>query len=121
MYSRFNKPKSRFDGFKVFQSLVILFIVLVFVSIVGSWFVNTPGQTEGRATNHMNEWVQTNVKEPIKRSSCAHDSDGDGYASCTVATQSGEKIFLQCPSGFTTVALGASNCKEVEGNLKLSR
>jgi type II secretory pathway pseudopilin PulG len=105
-------------------ALIEVFVAVVFVGIVGSLifvrFLNTPGQTEERATEHAQAWVKSQHITP-KRMSCAHDSDGDGYGSCTVVTDTDEKNYLQCPAGYGNTLMGATSCKEVELTIQSNR
>jgi hypothetical protein len=66
----------------------------------------------------MNLFISNNHLQ-VKRKSCAGDSDGDGYGSCTVVTTEGEKIFLQCPSDFLGNLSGGTGCKETTGVVKV--
>jgi hypothetical protein len=81
--------------------------------------IDLPGKTEARATKNAKRWVaKSNLS--AKRLSCAYDSDRDGYGSCTLVTTANERIFLQCPSGWFINLTGATGCKEIESNLKIT-
>jgi hypothetical protein len=112
-------------------TLIELGITLVFI-LVGTLFVggigwnflfNRPGQTEARATEAMKGFIATNNVTGVQRSSCAHDSDNDGLASCTVVTMppngSENRINLQCPASLGNVMMGATSCKEIEFTMSL--
>ena len=96
-------------------------IGLIFLSVLAllilNLFVNNAGATERRASESAAGWVSKNNVE-TQRLSCAHDSDGDGYGSCTAVTKTGDKIYLQCVAGFWQGFWGASGCKEVETTLQ---
>jgi hypothetical protein len=109
-----------FYRFGIAEILVTLFLAAFFVLMAASWVLNLPGFTEARAKETAAAWVQTNSIQP-KRTSCAHDSDGDGYGSCTVVTQTDEKVYLQCVAGFWQGLFGASGCKEVETTIKFNQ
>lgn len=102
------------------EALIVLAIVLILSMVVGGAFLNTPGQTEERSLENAKAWVQSQ-NLTAKRLSCAHDSDGDGYASCTLVTQEDEKIYLQCPAGFMQEVMGAKSCKEIEMTIQSTR
>jgi hypothetical protein len=98
---------------------VIAFIMLIFVSLGGAIYQSTPGKTLARTEANVTEWVSKHGIQ-VQRLSCAHDSDSDGYGSCTIVTTSGEKIFLQCVGGWLTSAFGGRGCKEVDTLIKLN-
>jgi len=81
------------------------------------------GATENRAYEagelfiSKNQIVMTDGTER-GRMTCAGDSDGDGYGSCTIVTLAGEKIYLQCPTDWIAVNFwNAASCKEIEAAL----
>lgn len=89
------------------------FAVIAAIILMGL-FANNRAFTESRATDAAKLFAQQNDIE-VKRLSCAGDSDGDGYGSCTLVSKDNEKINLQCPTGFmSTKVLGATGCKEVD-------
>lgn len=106
-------------AFALIEVMIVLCIFGIFVSILAAAFMNNPGATEERAKESAHGWLTSNNIAP-KRFSCAHDSDGDGYGSCTVVTQTDEKIYLQCVSGWFQKLTGASSCKEVDTLIKIS-
>jgi hypothetical protein len=93
-----------------------------------SMFWWSPEKQQDKAVENMNGWMAANniTVDQIKRANCAHDSDGDGWATCTVVTkpsgeEQGEHISLQCVTGWLKDKMGASGCKEVDGNFKTTR
>ena len=115
-----NKFYSR--GASLIEGLIALAIVALFLfftaSAIISTILNSAGSTERRAFEAARHWMaQNNIT--ATRMSCAHDSDGDGYGSCTVVPPGGEKIYLQCVAGFWQGFWGARGCKEVETTMKL--
>jgi hypothetical protein len=117
------KSPSRFPRFgliEVFIGLVIPGIFLVVIlSIFGNLIFNRPGKTEERATVAAQHFVMVNKIETT-RLSCAYDADNDGYGSCTAVTPAGEKLYLQCPASWGNTMMGATNCKEVTSNDKIT-
>ena len=97
-------------------------IFLAFAGIVASlgmnMFANNPGQTEARSVIAAENWAKKSGVTP-QRSNCAPDADGDGYGSCTVVTQSGEKVYLQCAASWWNHFTGSKGCKEVETNIRI--
>ena len=108
------------QGFTLIELMIVLAIAGILFAVVAGAILNNPGKTEQRATENANRWAAAQHIEH-KRLSCAHDSDGDGYGSCTIVTTDGEKIQLQCASGFVQDATGASGCKEIDGNVKVNQ
>ena len=102
------------NGFSLIELIIsVIFVIILSMGIFG-FFANNKGATEERAYEAMDSFIIKNGIE-TKRKSCAGDSDGDGYASCTVVATDGEKIHLQCPSNWgDTTVWGASGCKEVD-------
>jgi prepilin-type N-terminal cleavage/methylation domain-containing protein len=99
-------------GFTFIELLIGLAIIGIVLSIVAIPFINPPGKTEASAYEAADQFIAANSLQ-VKRKTCAHDSDGDGQASCTIALNDGEKIFLSCPVGILNTAFGAKSCKEV--------
>ena len=99
-------------GFTI-ELLVVGVIVLLIGDMVASASINSPTATRDRAAQSMHQWVNENNLQTT-RASCAPDSDMDGYASCSLVTDKGEKIFLQCTSG---AYFNADTCKEVDGGV----
>ena len=109
------------SGYTVIEVLVCCVMASIFLTIIMSVFVNNRGSTEERALVAAKQFALDNNIE-VKRVTCAGDSDADGYGSCSMLTESGEKIMLQCPSSFTDVKLfGAKGCKEVFFNLNMQQ
>jgi len=107
-------------GFTLFELLIVVVIISIIASVTLGIFVNNRGATEKRAKELAINFLQEN-EIAYKRVSCAGDSDDDGYGSCTVVTEEGEKIYLQCPCDFVSVNFwGAKSCKEIETNIKIS-
>ena len=92
----------------------MLFIppVLLVVGLLVWAYFNTPAASETRANTSMEVYIEKTKVVPL-RQSCSWDSDGDGYASCTIATGA-EVIQLQCSAGFlgTLPVIGSKSCKE---------
>ncbi len=106
-------------GISLIEIMIVMAILGILLTIVISTTINSPGVTENRATTNADKWIsETGIT--IKRKSYSHDSDGDGYGSCTVVTQEGEKIYLQCVSGWFQEFTGASGCKEVDTLIKFN-
>lgn len=96
------------------ELLSMLFIVCLASIALASMFVNNMGATEKRTKEAALAFMSDNDLTK-KRLTCSGDSDGDGYGSCTLVTTEGEKIQLQCVSGFMATKLwGATGCKEVD-------
>lgn len=103
-------------GFTLLEVMIVLAIVGIFSLVIAGAVLNNPGATQERATANMQAWAASQGIQP-KRASCAHDSDGDGFGSCTVVDQAGEKIHLQCSAGFVGGLTGANSCKETDARL----
>lgn len=88
-------------------SLVCIIGVTIFVHVI-----NNRNFTEQRARENAQKFITDN-NITSKRMTCAGDSDGDGYGTCTIVTSTNEKIQLACPSDFVDVRIfGAQGCKE---------
>lgn len=118
----FHMRYSPHRGFTLIELVVFIFIVgTVLALLAGGLIVDRPSQTQARANDNLKIWLNENSISNTKRASCAHDSDGDGWASCLVVVDDGEeRIPLQCIGGFWQGVLGASGCKEVDGNFKVN-
>ena len=70
----------------------------------------------------MRAWVAESGVTSVQRSSCTHDNDGDGYASCTVVQTNGATIELQCTANFSSIVpfYGVQTCKEINGQFKIT-
>jgi prepilin-type N-terminal cleavage/methylation domain-containing protein len=108
------------NGFTLIEAFIVVAIVGILAAIVGGAVLNNPGETESRATENAKRWA-SNQGVQTRRLSCAHDSDMDGYGSCTIVTNDGERINLQCASGFYQQATGSSGCKEIDGQFKMNQ
>lgn len=110
-------------GFTLVELIIVIGIVsIVLALLTGGLLVDRPSQTQARANENLQLWLKENNIHRTKRAGCAHDSDGDGWASCTVVVDDGEeRISLQCIGGFWKSVMGASSCKEVDGNYKVNR
>tara|TARA_R110000851_G_scaffold102450_2_gene219014 strand:- start:20 stop:346 length:327 start_codon:yes stop_codon:yes gene_type:complete len=87
--------------------------IFFFVGAIALSFVNNMAFTETRAQENVSKFIIENSLE-VTRKTCAGDSDGDGYGTCVVALEGGERIKLNCPvDWFTVSVLGADGCKEV--------
>ena len=115
-------------GFILIEAMVVLAFSLVIgvlvVTIFSNLLFNRPGQTEARATQAAQQYMDK-TKIAVARLNCAYDSDGDGYGSCTVVTKASEgvpseKIYLQCPARFVNTLMGATSCKEVEFTMQMN-
>lgn len=106
-------------GYTLDELMVIVAISLIFVSIVAGAMLNNMGATERRALTSAEHFLLENNIQ-VKRMTCAGDSDGDGYSTCSVVTASGEKIMLQCPVDYFDVNwFGAKQCKELYYNVNM--
>lgn len=116
-----NLYRSRNSALSDYATIIGIILAVVFTILFFTWkmLVNRPGQTEERATGNMQVWLAKSGVGTPTRKSCSHDSDGDGYASCTVALETGEKIYLECVAGWWPDLTGASGCKEIEMSLKM--
>ena len=105
-------------GFTIIELAIVFTLVAIVTSVIFAYFGNNMGWTEDRAKENAAKFVKENSIQ-VSRTSCAGDSDHDGYGSCTVVTTSGEGINLQCPTDFVQVRIfGASGCKEINGQNK---
>ena len=102
-------------GFTLIELLIVFAIVSIICAIVGGGIFGgqlTRGKTEAQAYEGMVKFVAMNgLQDQIARKTCASDTDGDGYGSCTLVLKTSERIYLQCPTGFWYK--GADSCKEV--------
>jgi len=106
----FRKRQSGFNQTEFGMMLGVgAFVTLIVAMAVGS--SPTKQDQQSIADDNLNRYVADNRLQ-ITRKSCASDSDGDGYGSCSIALSTGERVWLQCP-----VKAGL-NCKEVISNKK---
>jgi flagellar basal body-associated protein FliL len=98
----------------------VLIMIVILMVITGALFwscLNNRGATEARAKDGAKTFIAENGLY-VERFSCAGDSDGDGYGTCNLALKSGEKVMLNCPTGFVDTKIwGATGCKEIYQNL----
>lgn len=107
-------------GFTLLEVLVVLSVVCIVVVCTANLFLNNMRVTELRADEIAREYVERNGMS-VKRLSCAGDSDNDGYSTCNIVLEDGEKIILKCPCDFMNVNMfGARGCKEVLNKLDIN-
>jgi len=101
-------------GFTLIELAITIAVVGILLTLIGgSYIFNPPGDQEAKAAEEADRFISSNNLQ-VKRKTCAHDSDGDGMATCTVVLDDGEKIFLSCPVSLGKLWRGASACKEVD-------
>ena len=102
--------------------LLILGVTVVALIVVTALRIaDSPGFSEKRAYEGMALYIAGNGLI-VSRQTCASDSDGDGYGSCSLVTEDGESINLQCPTKFLrTVLFGARSCKQIFQPMKITR
>lgn len=94
--------------------MIFVAIIGIVVVTISSIFVNNRGATEHRAYDGMKLFIARNNIADIKRNTCAGDSDGDGYGTCTIVTSQSETITIQCPTDWMDLhVFGVSSCKEI--------
>lgn len=104
--------KMKNSGFTLVELMIVLAAVGIVTVLVSNIFLNNKGDTQRRAYAALDTYLAAN-EITVDRKTCSGDSDYDGYGSCTVVTTEGEKIQLQCESGwFNTEVTGATGCKE---------
>lgn len=97
-------------NFIAFFIFVVFACSVLFMPI--NFYANNMGMTEARAVENLQIFLKKNDIVP-KRSTCAGDSDNDGYGSCSVTLQDDSKLRLKCPTDFVQVKIfGATVCKE---------
>ena len=110
------------QGFTIIELIIACAVISIFLAIFGSaiagFIFNNAGKTEDSAYAAAEKFITTNNLD-VKRKTCAHDSDGDGQATCTIALNDGEKIFLSCPVGIFNTFMGAESCKEIDTLLQM--
>ena len=111
------KKESGFTFVAVMSGIAIIGIVMI---AVFADLLNNRGATERRALDGANKFlIENSIK--AKRVTCAGDSDNDGYGTCNIVTESGEKIILSCPTNYVDVNwFGATGCKEVFQNMNFT-
>lgn len=104
-------------GFTVIELLIVIAIIGILAAVVSGAILDNRGATEKRAKQAAVKFLEENGIS-YQRMSCAGDSDHDGYGTCNIMTDKGEKIMLNCQTGFfDTKVFGASECKEVYANI----
>lgn len=109
---RFPTNPAKRKSFTLIEFMIGGAILSILLLIIGS-AVSGPflrKYTENQANQAMDAFISKAGIQDVSRKSCAGDSDGDGYGTCTIVCDSGEKIFLMCPVGLFNMA---SSCKEV--------
>ena len=98
--------------------LVILVLIGAAALFCMLKYVNNMGATEARAYVGMSEFFKTNSidTDALEFKSCAGDSDGDGYGSCTFKLADATyRLHLQCPTDWIqTNVWGATSCKVMD-------
>lgn len=104
---------------KSMSALTVLFgLVCSFVFLVNK-YLNGMRATEIRAQENAQTFIEKYSLQ-VKRMTCGGDSNKDGYGTCNLTLDDGEKISLKCPTGFFDVVLfGAKGCKEEFRNINL--
>jgi len=102
-------------GFTLIEVIIVLAILGILLAVVSGGLVNTRGATEARAYEGMSKFLADNSNIQVERKTCAGDSDGDGYGTCTIVTTKGETIRLECPTGYFDRMTGAESCKDMTG------
>ena len=93
---------------------IYLIGIVAAVVLLGYLYVISPAASESRAESSLNNFIsKSNIVATV--ASCTPDSDGDGYASCSVMHK--ELMSVQCTSGFMVYVpfFGSKSCK-VQGN-----
>ena len=101
---------------KVKAALVATIVVTLLVGLV---YIFSPAASQARAEGALAQFSQTNK---LPSGSCVSDSDGDGYASCSILAQNQQSISLQCNSSLMSVVplFGSRSCKvQDNGVMKL--
>ena len=110
------------NGFTVVELMIVVAIVGIIASVVSSGLLNTRGATEDRAYQGATKFIDDN-NIAVLRKTCAGDSDGDGYGTCTIvqavrqadgSVAEGSKIRLECPTNWFDRLTGAVSCKEID-------
>lgn len=95
-----------------FQIVVCLAIVAILAVIIGEATLDNMSHTKQRAEANAKLFLAQNKLE-TKIFTCAGDSDGDGYGTCSMTLQDGSKLQLECSSRFMNVTVwGDTSCKE---------
>jgi len=103
-------------GFTLIEFMIVIAICGILAALVSGSILDNRGATEKRAKQAAINFLKEN-EITYQRMSCAGDSNHDGYGTCNIVTDKGEKIMLNCPTGyFDTKIFGASECKEVYAN-----
>lgn len=108
-------------GFTLIEVLIVLAIVMILAGLVSNTVVNNKGATADRAKKNADLFVANNNMDAM-RTSCAGDSNQDGYGTCTVVLRDGKRIQLQCPTDFFDVKFfNATECKEVFQDMQFAQ
>lgn len=107
------------NGFTLVEVMIVIAILSILATVVFDAILNNRGATERRAFESANIFLAEN-NITTERMTCAGDSDNDGYGTCNIVTDSGEKILLNCPTNYFDINWwGANNCKEVLFNINM--
>ncbi len=121
-----NKHSNSFDKFdrlfsKVFAGtaiVVALGAVTVFSLASSSCVTNAAGWHKEAAEKNAKQFLQELNMKYDGVSCVKHDSDGDGYVSCTVALPESQTLALEC-AGFRFVsAFSNEGCREQKINVR---
>ena len=114
----FRNPHFRHRGshkrFDPFNLMFMLIGAIVVIGIIASVMI---GAYNYFFSKSMAETSLANFEQEqaiaFQGKSCLMDTDGDGYASCTVRDPRGERIVLQCSASLMQHFVGSASCKEI--------